>query len=181
MALRRTCCNAFRLTEKNSSTWCAASRPQKVPSRSCSSLSAPQKVNQVLPRRPTAWIQQESRSNTATSSSRSPSFFPPRRHFSASPASRHGHLETPKPGEEYVGPLPLPSKRLGTTMLIHFVGVQSPSSTKTTSPTPSPLPTAPTYSTLRKPTTSKWRAHVAAPAPVPPATSLCKTKPTTTR
>jgi hypothetical protein len=95
MASRRTCISLLRQSETFASKASGASSSfQKFSSRSNSwTCATPRGIN-------------EARRRVSTSSrslaSMTPSNFQNRRQFSSTPAPRHGHLDTPKPGEECV-------------------------------------------------------------------------------
>ncbi|KAH7353120.1 2Fe-2S ferredoxin-type domain-containing protein [Pyrenochaeta sp. MPI-SDFR-AT-0127] len=97
MASSRTCVNAVR----NSAAWSAGSRGASSGIRTFSSQSsnwASLISHGIKPAasRPSTLLQQGPRLARASV----PSWLRNRRHFSSSPASRHGHLDPPRPGEE---------------------------------------------------------------------------------
>lgn len=102
----------------------------------------------------------------------------PRRAFSSSPASRHGHLDKPNPGEECV---PCHTTSLGKPIYCTDAraGCTSHSSTRTANPTPLKSARETTCWTLPRPTISRWKAPAGVPAPARHATLLSRTRQST--
>ena len=94
MASRRACLDVLRRSEPISRSSSASSSLRNFSSQSRNWASAPRAVT-TAKRRISPWSQQCSSTQEATSQ-----ILRHHRQFSSSPASRHGHLEPPRPGEE---------------------------------------------------------------------------------
>ncbi|KAF2844709.1 ferredoxin [Plenodomus tracheiphilus IPT5] len=97
MASPRTCLNALRLSQAGVAASRGALPSRRAYLRRVSNWASTSSRDAQSSRGGIGIVSQQD-SNVVTASS--PSWLRHRRHFSSSPASRHGHLDPPKPGEE---------------------------------------------------------------------------------